>query len=166
MNSNTVKIVKKINTALQSNSKRIIFRFTAVLLACVLGASLGGPIGKREATATSCVDHTLSYTDINSTLLESIRRICRAAKDLDKHINIECPDFVTLPVDNFDDVLEQVQAHFPERISAVIQHGQNINTSSCSTLEDERLRLDISTKLAVLRNTVQEMVNYYGSYPL
>ena len=95
MNSNTAKIVKKINTALQSNSKRMIFRFTAVLLACVLGASLGGPIGKREATATPCVDHTLSYTHINSTLLESIRRICRAAKDLDKHINIECPDLPT-----------------------------------------------------------------------
>ena len=171
MNSNTVKIVKKINTALQSNSKRMIFRFTAVLLACLLGASLGGPIGKREATATSCVDHTLSYTNINSTLLESIRRICRAAKDLDKHINIECPDSATLstndwPVDDFDDVLELVQEHFPERISAVIQHGQNINTSACSTLEDERLRLNISTKLAVLGNTVQEMVNYYCSYPL
>ena len=145
----------------------MIFRFTAVLLACVLGASLGGPIGKREATATPCVDHTLSYTNINSTLLESIRRICRAAKDLDNHINIECPDFATRwPVDNFDDVLELVQAHFPERISAVIQHGQNINTSACSTLEDERLRLDISTKLAVLGNAVQEMVNYYCSYPL
>ena len=170
MNSNTAKIVKKINTALQSNSKRMIFRFTAVLLACVLGASLGGPIGKREATATPCVDHTLSYTHINSTLLESIRRICRAAKDLDKHQH-RMSGFANLPtndppVDNFDDVLEQVQAHFPERISAVIQHGQNINTSACSTLEDERLRLDISTKLAVLGNAVQEMVNYYSSYPL
>ena len=115
------------------------------------------------------MDHTLSYTDINSTLLESIRRICGAAKDLDKHINIECPDLTTLPtndwpVDNFDEVLELVQAHFPERISAVIQHGQNINTSACSTLEDKRLRLDISTKLAVLGNVVQDMVNYYSSY--
>ena len=159
MNSNTVKIVKKIKTEVQPNSKRMIFASTAVLLACVIGASLGGPIEKREATATPC-DHTLGYTHINSTLLESIRRICRAAKDLDKHINItaECSPLPTNDGD-FDEVLEEVQMHFPTRISTVIRHGQNIDPSTCITLEDERLRLNITSKLAVLGNTVQEMVN-------
>ena len=150
----------------------MIFASTAVLLACVLGASLGGPIEKREATATPCVNHTLGYTHINSTLLESIRRICRAAKDLDKHINItaECSNIGPLPTndpyENFDEVLKRVQAHFPTEISTVIRHGQNIDPSTCTTLEDERLRLDITSKLAVLGNTVQEMVNKYISYPL
>ena len=170
VNSNTVKIVKK-KTEVQSNTKRMIFASTAVLLACVIGASLGGPIEKREATATPCVNHTLNYTHINSTLLESIRRICRAAKDLDKHINItaKCPDIIPLPTNDpydFNEVLEEVQTHFPTRISTVIRHGQNIDPSTCTTLEDERLRLDTTSKLAVLGNTVQEMVNKYISYPL
>ena len=162
MNSNTVKIVKKIQTEVQPNSKRMIFASIAVLLACVIGASLGGPIEKREATATPCVNHTLGYTHINSTLLESIRRICRTAKDLDKHISItaKCPNnTLPDPYVNFDEVLEEVQTHFPTRISTVIRHGQNIDPSTCITLEDERLRLNITSKLAVLGNTVQEMVN-------
>ena len=78
----------------------------------------------------------------------------------------ECPNIATLPTNDLDDfyeVLEEVQIHFPERISAVIQHGQNINTSTCSTLEDERLKLDITSKLAVLGNAVQEL---NGELPL
>ena len=66
----------------------MIFKVTAVLLACVLGASLGRPIEKRDATATPCVDYTANYIQPNYILLESVKRVCTAVKDLDNFIDI------------------------------------------------------------------------------
>ena len=143
----------------------MILKFTAVLLACALGASLGRPIEKRDATATPCVDYTASYRQPNYILVESVKRVCTAVKDLDNFINIngqQCPDNVEALrglyyPEAFDEVVQELQEMFLSKISHAIKQGQNI--TDCITAEDEKLRFNISSKLALVQNTVQEMVS-------
>ena len=143
----------------------MILTFTAVLLACALGASLGRPIEKRDATATPCVDYTASYRQPNYILVESVKRVCTAVKDLENFINItgqQCPDNVEalrlLPYpEAFDEVVQELQNTYLSKISHAIKYGQNI--TECITAEDEKLRFNISTKLTLVQNTVQEMVS-------
>ena len=143
----------------------MILKVTAVLLACVLGTSLGRPIEKRDATATPCVDYTANYIQPNYILLESVKRVCTAVKDLDNFIDItgqQCPypnnsEALIGDPQAFDEVVEKLQVVYLSEISKAIKYGQNI--TECITVEDEKLRFNISSKLALVQNTLQEMVS-------
>ena len=145
----------------------MILKVTAVLLACVLGTSLGRPIEKRDATATPCVDYTANYIQPNYILLESVKRVCTAVKDLDNFIDIsvqQCPYPNNVEAlmglyypQAFDEVVQELQDVYLSKILHAIKYGQNI--TECITVEDEKLRFNISSKLALVQNTLQEMVS-------
>ena len=146
--------------------------YAAIFICVTAAATLGTPIDKRDVPATKCVDYTLDFTQPNSILLESVRNVCRAVKDLDKFITITA-QHCTPPHDtnnavnqdlpgSFTKVIEKLEVKYLPLISQAIKYGQNINyNSTCTTLEDERWRFSISSKLAIVQNAVQEVVSKY-----
>ena len=141
----------------------MILKVTAVLLACVLGASLGRPIEKRDATATPCVDYTAKYRRANSILLESVKRVCTAVKDLDNFICITGEQCTKYPQvqnrSNFDDVLDDLEEVYLPLTTLAIHYGRSIDNTSCITLEDENVRFNISTKLASVQTALEDLVS-------
>ena len=151
----------------------MILKFTAVLLACVLGASLGRPIEKRNATTTPCVDYTATttpcvdytanYRKANSIMLESVKRVCRAVKDLDMFINVTGEQCTKYPQvqnrSNFDDVLDDLEEVYLPLTTLAIHYGRSIDNTSCITLENENVRFNISIKLASVQTALEDLVS-------